>query len=71
MDINQMFGTLQQLAPQIASSYCVVNGAFMGLNEIENMGYEEFSLRSKMNMPMKLYKYFSNKAEETDGKKRN
>ena len=41
MDINQMFGTLQQLAPQIASSYCVVNGAFMGLNEIENMGYEE------------------------------
>ena len=71
MDINQMFGTLQQLAPQIASSYCVVNGVFMGLNEIENMGYEEFSLRSKMNMPMKLYKYFSNKAEETDGKKRN
>ena len=71
MDINQMFGTLQQLAPQIASSYCVVNGAFMELNEIENMGYEEFSLRSKMNMPMKLYKYFSNKAEETDGKKRN
>ena len=42
MDINQMFGTLQQLAPQIASSYCVVNGVFMGLNEIENMGYEEF-----------------------------
>lgn len=39
MDINQMFGTLQQLAPQIASSYCVVNGVFMGLNEIENMGY--------------------------------
>ena len=70
MDINQIFGTLQQFAPQIASSYCVVNGVFMGLNEIENMGYEEFSLRSKRDMPKKLYKYFSNKAEE-DGKKRN
>ena len=59
MDINQMFGTLQQLAPQIASSYCVVNGAFMGLNEIENMGYEEFSLRSKMNMPMRSEEHTS------------
>ena len=36
MDINQMFGTLQQLAPQIASSYCVVNGAFMELVDYQN-----------------------------------
>ena len=41
MDINQMFGTLQQLAPQIASSYCVVNGAFMELNEITGLSEEQ------------------------------
>ena len=71
MNINQLLDTCQQLAPQIASSYCIVNGALMGLNEIENMGYEEFSLRSKKNMPMKLYKYFSNKVEKVEGEERN
>ena len=36
----------------------------MNLNEVQNMGYDEFSMRAKMNMPLKLYKYFSNQQTE-------
>ena len=32
---------MQWLDSQISSLYCGVDGAFMGLDEIENMGYEE------------------------------
>ena len=39
---------------------CIVNGAIMPLNEIENLGINEFGIQSKMNMPLKLYKYYSN-----------
>lgn len=35
---------------------CLVNGAIMPLKEIENMGFLEFGIRSKLNMPLKLYK---------------
>jgi hypothetical protein len=36
------------------------------------MGYDEFSFRSKINMPLKLYKYFPNKEiVEKDGNKVN
>jgi hypothetical protein len=38
----------------------------MTLKQIENMGYDEFSCRSKINMPLKLYKYFSNEEEKLD-----
>ena len=61
MDLNSLIQELQCFGPEIAESYCIVNGAFMKLAELQNMGYDEFSLRSKMNMPLKLYKYFPNK----------
>lgn len=60
MDIDALLQSLQQTAPQIAESYCVVNGLVMPLSHIESMGYEDFSLHAKMNMPLKLYKYFPN-----------
>lgn len=68
MDINELFLSARQMAPQFASSYCIVNGAIMNLNEIQNMGCQEFGLRSKLNMPLKLYKYFPNVIKkEEDG----
>ena len=68
MDINELFLSARQMAPQFASSYCIVNGAIMNLNEIQNMGFQEFGLRSKLNMPLKLYKYFPNVVKkEADG----
>lgn len=39
---------------------CIINGAMMPIDEIEKMGFHEFGIRSKLNMPTKLYKYFSN-----------
>lgn len=32
----------------------------MALDEIQNMGYDEFALRSKINMPLRLYRYDPN-----------
>lgn len=60
MNINALIQTLQTVMPQIAESYCIVNGAVLDLNEVQNMGYDEFSERAKKNMPLKLYKYFPN-----------
>lgn len=39
---------------------CIINGQIIPLKEIENMGFREFGIRSKLNMPIKLYKYYSN-----------
>lgn len=64
MDINALIRTLQSAVPQIAESCCIVNGALMNLDEVQNMGCDEFGLRSKMNMPLKLYKYFPNRPTE-------
>lgn len=64
MDINALIQTLQSALPQIAESCCIVNGALMNLNEVQNMGYDEFSICAKKNMPLKLYKYFHNRPTE-------
>lgn len=61
MDILNLIADFRKHAPEFASSYCIVNGAVMNLNEIQNMGYDEFSLRSKINMPLRLYRYYPNK----------
>ena len=66
MNIDELLLAARQLAPQIAASCCVVNGAIMNLDEIEKMGYQKFGLRSKLNMPRKLYKYFPNIAKKSD-----
>lgn len=64
MDINTLIQIMQSMAPQVAESCCVINGAIMNLDELQNMGYDEFSLRAKINMPLKLYKYFPNRKIE-------
>lgn len=64
MDINALTQTLQRAIPQIAENGCIVNGALMNLNDVQSMGYDEFNMRAKMNMPPKLYKYFPNRSIE-------
>lgn len=59
------------MAPEFAATCCVINGEIMNLNEVENMGYQEFNLRSKLSMPPKLYKYFPNSIEDKKGEKVN
>ncbi len=69
MDISTLIQTLQAAAPQVAESYCIVNGSLMNLDEVQNMGYKEFSLQSKLSMPLKLYKYFPNQPTELTDEK--
>lgn len=65
MDITNLIIALQQCAHEFVESYCIVNGAIMKLNEIQEMGYDEFALRSKINMPSRLYRYYPD-IESTD-----
>ena len=59
-ELNKM----RQINPELIKELCIVNGEPFALSDLENMGYQEFSLRSKLNMPSKLYKYFPNKTEQ-------
>ena len=68
LDINELIFYARQMAPQFASSCCIVNGAIMDLNEVQSMGCQEFGVRSKLNMPSKLYKYFPNVIKKDNGK---
>lgn len=69
MNIDELVHLIQQSAAEITSSCCVINGAIMNLNEVEKMGCQEFWIRSKINMPSKLYKYFPNSIKEDDSGK--
>lgn len=69
--IEELLITMKQAFPEFLGSYCTVNGAFMKLEEIQRMGFHEFGLRSKINMPLKLYKYFPNTIKNIDGAHRN
>ena len=71
MDINELIISVRQMAPQLALSCCIVNGAIMDLDEVQNMGCQEFGVRSKLNMPLKLYKYFPNVIKEENGREVN
>lgn len=63
MELQGLFSEMQQSLPELLSSYCIVNGAVMNLDEIQKMGYDEFSFRSKLNMPLKLYRYYPNRMD--------
>lgn len=58
MDFNKI---LESDTLKIADSSCIVNGTLMNLNEVQKMGYSGFSVFAKLNMPLKLYKYFPNR----------
>jgi hypothetical protein len=65
MDMNDFLLNAQKYAPDFFINYCVINGAIIKLDEVQNMGCMEFGLRSRMNMPLKFYRYFRN-IEEKD-----
>ncbi len=67
MEIQDLISFVQSATPELNSSFCIVNGAIMRLDEIQDMGCVEFSIRSKWNMPKKLYKYFPNTTNDKDG----
>ena len=71
MDFNDVVSFIQSATPELNDSYCFVNAALMRLDQIQNMGYREFWMRSKLNMPKKFYKYFPNKNKEKDGEQIN
>lgn len=60
MDISALITGIQDFVPELLKSYCIVNGNIMKLDEIQNMGYEKFSLLSKKIMPLRLYRYYPN-----------
>ena len=53
MDISALITGIQDFVPELLKSYCIVNGNIMKLDEIQNMGYEKFSLLSKKIMPLR------------------
>lgn len=63
MSINEL-QKFKKFAPQFLESCCIVNGVMMNLDEVQNMGWDEYSLHSRRNMPLKLYKYFPNQSTE-------
>jgi len=60
MDISELIANIPQIGYEFLTSYCIINGMPMRLDELQNMGYEEFLKRAKQYMPQKLYKYFPN-----------
>ncbi len=66
MDISALIANIPQIGSEFMISYCIINGMPMRLDEVQNMGYEEFWKRSKLNMPKKLYKYCSNTVERDE-----
>lgn len=66
--IDNLVETFKQFAQKLQTSYCIINGSILELDTIEKMGYKEFSYKSRLSAPLKLYKYFPNKETEEDGK---
>lgn len=71
MDLSALIQSVPKLSKELMSSYCIVNGDIVRLDKLQNMGYKEFALRSKLNMPLKLYKYYPNVIKDENGEKRN
>lgn len=61
MNINDIIKSLFALQGELTNSMCFVNGQIAKLADIEKMGYDEFLTKCHLAMPLKLYKYFSNK----------
>lgn len=57
---------LEQYGSDFLNRFCFINGTPVLLDEIGTIGYSEFALRAKLNMPGKLYKYFPNRTEEKE-----
>lgn len=66
MILNDIILNAQQFAPDFFANYCVINGDILKLDEVRKMGCAEFGLRSRINMPIKLYRYFPNREEKNE-----
>lgn len=71
MEINELINNLCCIKNELFNSTCIVNNQISKLEEVEKLGLHEFSVRCHLNMPLKLYKYFSNKEEIVNGDKVN
>ena len=58
--IYELLNTFRQNSTEFTDNFCIVNGEPLPLQNVESMGFNEFAIRSKINMPRKLYKYFPN-----------
>lgn len=58
MGVSALITSIQDFAPELLKSYCIVNGSIMKLDEVQNMGHEKFALFSKKIMPSRLYRYY-------------
>ena len=58
--IYELLNTFRQNSTDFTDNFCIVNGEPLPLQNVESMGFNEFAIRSKINMPRKLYKYFPN-----------
>lgn len=61
------FGKVISYLSQIAPFLCMINMMPANINEIEKMGCQEYSLKTRKIMPKKLYKYFPNTVETKTG----
>ena len=70
--IDSMLQTVKQFFPEFLNSYCIINGAPFKLDTIEKMGFNDFSYKSRLSVPQKIYKYFPNKEiSQNDGSVKN
>lgn len=64
MDISNLISNVGHIATELAESYCIINGTIVSLSEIQNIGCEEFFLRSSKKMPPRFYRYYPNTDSE-------
>ena len=64
MNSQNLIKLIKQFSPQQFESICIVNGAILDLSEVEDMGCKDFWIKSKFLMPLKLYKYFPDVANQ-------
>ena len=55
-DLKSLLTLIQSAAPTLLNFCCIINGEFLPLEDVQNMGYDEFVSHAKGIMPRKLYK---------------
>lgn len=71
-ELREMISRFQQNGHDFLEQYCLINGNAWSLESIDNMGLEEYALRSIYSLPLKIYKYYpdTTKTITDNGKKR-
>ena len=61
MNLNDFVSAGRQVVPEFLMNCCIINGSIINLAEVQSIGCTEFGLRSRLNMPLKLYRYYPNR----------